>query len=168
VTVWREVEEQKEAAAWKVEAEWRDHLAREKAVWEAAAVEEQWQLLSKRLSGLTLTSLAPSSIAHTAPGLLTQSKGKRKAMEEDSSVSQYILFIQLSFISDFLWRLKFLSCDSCTIAGVPCLTELRKNRTWSTLCIWCWQWKMVRHWDLVGIMSPRDPNALKQACRNLS
>jgi hypothetical protein len=95
---------------------------------------------------------APSNIAHTASGSLTQSKGKRKRMEEDSSASQYVLFIQLSFIVDFLWRSKFPSCDSCTIASVPCLTELQKNGTQRMSCDQCQQWKMVCHWDLVGVM----------------
>jgi hypothetical protein len=40
VTAQREVEEQKEAEAWKVEAEQRECLAQDKAAWEAAAAEE--------------------------------------------------------------------------------------------------------------------------------
>jgi hypothetical protein len=57
---------------------------------EAAAVDKQQQLLTTGLPGLKLTILAPASIAHTASGSSTQSKGKRKAMEEDQSTSQYI------------------------------------------------------------------------------
>jgi membrane protein involved in colicin uptake len=169
----KEVEEQKEVAARKAEAERRDHLAQEKAAREAVMEEEQWQSLSKGLSGLTLTP-APSSIVHTASGSSTQSKGKRKVMEEDSSVSQYVSFIQLSFIADFFWRSRFSSCDSCTIVGVLCSIELGKNGIWRMLCDQCWQQKMACHWDLMGVMGPRDPNALKRACghadlsRNLS
>jgi hypothetical protein len=129
------------------------------------AVEEQRQSLSKRLSGLTLTILAPSSIARTASGSSTQSKGKRKATEEDLSASQYVLFLQLSSLADFLWRSRFPSCDSCTVTGVLCLTELWKNRMQRISCNQCWQQKMACHWDLMGVTSPRDPNVLKQACR---
>jgi hypothetical protein len=86
----REAEEQKEAAAWKVEAVWRDCLAREKAAWEAAAAEEQQQSLAVGLSGLKLTILAPASITRMTLGSSTQSKGKRKATEEEPSTSQYI------------------------------------------------------------------------------
>jgi hypothetical protein len=84
---WKEVEERKEAVAQKVETEQRDHLAQEKVV------EEQRQSLSKGLSGLTLTIPAPSSITGAVSGLSMQSKRRRKATEEDSLVSQYILFI---------------------------------------------------------------------------
>jgi hypothetical protein len=87
-TAWREEE------AWKAEAEQRDRLAREKAAWEAAAVEEQRHLLATGLPGLKLTIPASSSIARTAFGSLTQSKGKRKAMEEEASTSQCVSFIQ--------------------------------------------------------------------------
>jgi hypothetical protein len=59
---------------------------------EAVAAEEQWQSLAVGLSGLKLTIPAPASIARTASGSSTQSKGKRKATEEDPSVSQYISF----------------------------------------------------------------------------
>jgi hypothetical protein len=52
-TVQREAEEQKEAAARKAEAEWRDHLAREKATREAAAAEKQRQLLAMALGPQT-------------------------------------------------------------------------------------------------------------------
>jgi hypothetical protein len=38
----REVQEWKEEAAQKAEAEQREHLAQEKAAWEAAVAEEQW------------------------------------------------------------------------------------------------------------------------------
>jgi hypothetical protein len=55
-------------------------------------VEDQWQSLAMGLSGLKLTIPAPASIAHMASGSSTQSKGKRKAMEEDLSASQFILF----------------------------------------------------------------------------
>jgi hypothetical protein len=41
VTARREAEERKEAAVWQVEAERMEHLARDKAEREAAAVEEQ-------------------------------------------------------------------------------------------------------------------------------
>jgi hypothetical protein len=91
-TAWREAEEQKEAEARKVEAEWREHLAQEKVARETVAAEEQWQSLTTRLLGLKLTIPAPASIAHTASGLSTQSKGKRKVTEEDPSTSQYILY----------------------------------------------------------------------------
>jgi hypothetical protein len=37
---------------------------------------------------------APASIAHMASSSSTQSKGKQKAMEEEPSTSQCILFIQ--------------------------------------------------------------------------
>jgi hypothetical protein len=42
------------------------------------------------LSGLKLTILAPVSIARTTSGSSTQSKGKRKATEEELSTSQYV------------------------------------------------------------------------------
>jgi hypothetical protein len=83
--MWREAGEQKETAAWKAEAERRDHLAREKA-----AAEEQQQSLAMGLSGLKLTIPTPASIAWTTSGSSTQSKGKRKAMEEEPSTSQYV------------------------------------------------------------------------------
>jgi hypothetical protein len=86
----REAEERKEAAARKVEAEWRDRLAQEKAAWEVAAAEEQRQLLTMGLSGLKLTIPAPASIVRTTSGSSTQSKGKRKAMEEVPAASQYV------------------------------------------------------------------------------
>jgi hypothetical protein len=91
-TARREAEEWKEVAARKAEAERRDRLAREKAAREAAAAEEQWQSLATGLSGLKLTIPAPASIARMASGSSTQSKGKRKAMEEESSTSQYVSF----------------------------------------------------------------------------
>jgi hypothetical protein len=91
-TARREAEERKEAAARKAEAEWRDRLAREKAAWEAVVVEEQWQLLAMGLSGLKRTIPAPASIMCMASGSSTQSKGKRKATEEEPSTSQYISF----------------------------------------------------------------------------
>jgi hypothetical protein len=146
---------------WKAEAERRDCLAREKVAWEVAVAEEQWQSLSKGF----WASHSPSRLL---PALLVQHLVRRlsqRAMEEDSSASQYVLFIQLSFIADFLWRSKFPSCDSCTITGVPCLTELQKNRTRRTSCDQCWQWKMACHWDLVGVTGPQDPSASKQARR---
>jgi hypothetical protein len=86
-TMRREAEQRKEAAARKVEAERRDHLAREKAAREAAAAEEQRQLLATGLSGLKLTISAPASISQTTSGSSTQSKGKRKATEEEPSAS---------------------------------------------------------------------------------
>jgi hypothetical protein len=89
-TMRREVEERKEAAVWKAETERRDHLPREKAAQEAAAAEEQWQSLATGLSGLKLTIPAPASIAWTTSGSSTQSKGKRKATEEEPSASQYV------------------------------------------------------------------------------
>jgi erythromycin esterase-like protein len=73
----------REAEARKAEAERRYCLAREKAAREAAVAEEQRHLLATGLSGLKLTIPAPSSIVRTASGSSTQSKGKRKAMEED-------------------------------------------------------------------------------------
>jgi hypothetical protein len=85
------VEEWKEVVVWKVEAERRDRLAREKAAREVAA-EEQRQSLTMGLSGLKLTIPAPASIARTASGSSTQSKGKRKVMEEEPSMSQYVPF----------------------------------------------------------------------------
>jgi hypothetical protein len=91
-TARREAEEWKEAAVRKAEAERRDHMAREKAAQEAAAVEEQ--SLAIGLSGLKLTIPAPASITRMASGSSTQSKGKRKATEEEPSMSQCILFIQ--------------------------------------------------------------------------
>jgi hypothetical protein len=86
----REAEERKEVAAWKAEAEQRDRLAREKAAWEVAAAEEQWQSLATGLSGLKLTIPTPASIARTTSGSSTQSKGKRKATEEELATSQYV------------------------------------------------------------------------------
>jgi hypothetical protein len=86
----REVEERKEAAARKAEAERRDCLAREKAAREAAVAEEQQQSLATGLSGLKLTIPAPASIARMTSGLSTQSKGKRKATEEEPSTPQYV------------------------------------------------------------------------------
>jgi membrane protein involved in colicin uptake len=83
-TMQREAEERKEAAAWKAEAERRDRSAREKAA------QEQWQSLATGLSGLKLTIPAPASIARMTLGSSTQSKGKRKATEEEPSTSQYV------------------------------------------------------------------------------
>jgi hypothetical protein len=94
----REAEERKEVEVWKVEAEQRGRLAREKAVREAAAAEEQQQSLAMGLSGLKLTIPAPASIAHTASVSSTQSKGKREATEEDPPVSQYVSFLYSFFI----------------------------------------------------------------------
>jgi hypothetical protein len=81
------------------------------------------------LSGLKLTILAPANIARMASGSSTQSKGKRKATEEEPSTSQYIPF--------FIFRaLLILSVgqsfylDLCMITGVACLTGMQKNRTW--------------------------------------
>jgi hypothetical protein len=74
------------------------YLARDKVAREAAAEEEHWQSLAMGLSGLTLTILAPASITRTASGSSTQSKGKRKATEEDPSASQYFLFLYSFFI----------------------------------------------------------------------
>jgi dTMP kinase len=91
-TARREAEERKEAAAQKAEAKRRDCLAREKAAQEAVEAEEQWQSLATGLSGLKLTIPAPASIARTASGSSTQSKGGRKAMEEEPSASQYVSF----------------------------------------------------------------------------
>jgi hypothetical protein len=125
--------------------------ARQKAAWEAAAVEEQRQSLAMGLSGLKLTIPAPASILRTTSSSSTQSKGKRKVTEEEPSTSQCVSFIPFLFlfIADFLWRSKSPSCDSCTIASIACLTELRKNGTRRTSCDRCWQQKMVCHWDLV-------------------
>jgi hypothetical protein len=123
----REAEERKEAAARKAVAEQRDFLSRQKAAREAVAEEEERQSLATGLSGLKLTILAPASIARTMLGSSTQSKGKRKAIEEEPSASRYISECRFSFIADFLWRSKFPSCDSCTIANSVCSTELRKN-----------------------------------------
>jgi hypothetical protein len=162
-TARREAEERKEAAARKAEAERRNRLAREKVAQEAAAAEEQRQLLATGLSGLKLTIPAPASIARTTSGSSTQSKGKRKATEEEPSMSQCVAFIPFSFLADFLWRSRFPLCDSCTIIGIPCLTELRKNGTRQTSCDRCRQLKKACHWDLVGVMGPRDPNTPKQA-----
>jgi hypothetical protein len=158
----REAEQRKEAVAWKAEAEWRDRMAREKAAREAAAAETA-ATVTTGLSGLKLTIPAPASIARTASGSSTQSKGKRKAAEEEPSTSQCVAFIPFSFLADFLWRSRFLSCDSCTIIGIPCSTELRKNGMRRTLCDRCRQLKKACHWDLVGVTGPRDPNAPKRA-----
>jgi hypothetical protein len=99
-TMRREAEERKEAVAWKAEAERRDRLAREKAAREAAAVEEQRQSLATGLLGLKLTIPAPASIVRMTSGSSTQSKGKRKAMEEEPSTSQYIsLFMFRSLLT---------------------------------------------------------------------
>jgi hypothetical protein len=146
----------------------REHLARDKVVWEAAAAEEQWQSLATGLSGLKLTIPALASITCTALGSLslTQSKGKRKATEEAPSVSQYVLLLYfILFITDFFCRSRFPSCNSCTITSIPCLMEMWKNGTWRTLCDQCQQRKMACHWDLVCITGPWDPNTLKQARR---
>jgi hypothetical protein len=67
-------------------------LAQEKAAREEAMAEEQWQSLAIGLSGLKLTIPAPASITRMASGLSTQSKGKRKVMEEELSTSQYVPF----------------------------------------------------------------------------
>jgi hypothetical protein len=67
-------------------------------VQEAAVVEEQQKLLATGLSGLKLTIPAPASIARMASGSSTQSKGKRKATEEDPSTSQYVLFLYSFFV----------------------------------------------------------------------
>jgi hypothetical protein len=88
--MWREAEERKEAAARKAEAEQRDRFAREKAAQEAVVAEEQRQSLATGLSGLKLTIPAPASIARTTSGSSTQSKGKRKATEEEPAASQYV------------------------------------------------------------------------------
>jgi hypothetical protein len=81
----------KEAAAQKAAAEWRDLLAQQKAAREVAVVEEERQLLATGLLGLKLTIPAPASITQTTSGLSTQSKGKRKATEEEPSASQCVL-----------------------------------------------------------------------------
>jgi hypothetical protein len=52
-------------------------------------------------------------------------------------------------------------CDSCTISGVLCQRELLKDGVRRMSCDWCRQWKVACHWDLVGIMGPWDPIALK-------
>jgi hypothetical protein len=158
----REAEQRKEAAARKAEAEQRDRLAREKAAREVAAAETA-ATVTTGLSGLKLTIPAPASIACMASGSSTQSKGKRKAAEEEPSTSQCVTFIPFSFLADFLWRSRFPSCDSCTIISIPCSMELRKNGTWWTSCDRCRQLKKVCHWDLVGVTGPQDPNAPKRA-----
>jgi hypothetical protein len=66
-----------------------------------------------------------------------------------------------------LHRLRFPSCDSCMIAGVPCLGELLKDGLRRTSCDQCRQLKKVCHWDLVGVTGPRDPTALKRSCRSV-
>jgi hypothetical protein len=66
------VEEQKEAAAWKAEAERRDHLAQEKVAREVVVAEEEQQSLTTGLSGLKLTIPAPASIAWMTSGSSTQ------------------------------------------------------------------------------------------------
>jgi hypothetical protein len=95
------VEEQKEAEAQKAEAEWREHLAQEKAVQEVVVMEEQQQSLATGLLGLKLTIPAPASIARIASGSSTQSKGKRKATEENLSVSQYVLLFSFCSLLTF-------------------------------------------------------------------
>jgi hypothetical protein len=73
-----------------------------------------------------------------------------------------------SVIADFLWRLKFPSCDSCTIANSVCSMELRKNGTRWTSCDRCRQLKKACHWDLVGVTGPRDLlDASKRACKSV-
>jgi hypothetical protein len=163
----REAEERKEAAARKVAAERRDFLAQQKVAREVAAAEEERQSLATGLSGLKLTIPAPASIARTTLGSSTQSKGKRKAIEEEPSASRYVSECCFSFIADFLWRSKFPSCDLCTIANSVCSTELRKNGTQRTSCDRCWQLKKACHWDLVGVMGPRDPDASKRARKSV-
>jgi hypothetical protein len=106
-TARREAEERKEAAARKAEAEQRDRLAQEKAAREAVAAEEQRQSLAMGLSGLKVTIPAPASISRMTSGLSTQSKGKRKAMEEEPSMSQCVSFIL------------FLFCSLLTFSGGP-------------------------------------------------
>jgi hypothetical protein len=133
-------------------------------VQEVAAVDEQQQSLTIGLWGLKLTIPAPASITHMALGSSTQSKGKRKVTEEAPSVSQYAFFHSLL---TFICRLRFSSCNSCTIAGIPCLMEMQKNKIWWMSYDRCWQRKMVCHWDLVGIMGPWDPNMSKWAHRTV-
>jgi membrane protein involved in colicin uptake len=128
-TMWREAEERKEAAARKAEAERRDHLAREKAAQEAAAAEEQRQSLATGLLGLKLTIPAPASIARTTSGSSTQSKGEEEGDRGGAIQVSVRLIIHVSFTVDFFCRSRFPFCDLCTIAGVPCLMELRKNGT---------------------------------------
>jgi hypothetical protein len=89
-------------------------------------------------------------------------KGK-EAAEEEPSTSQCVAVILFSFLADFLWRSRFPSCDSCTIIGIPCSTELRKNGTRRTSCDRCRQLKKACHWDLVGVMGPRDLDSSKRA-----
>jgi hypothetical protein len=99
----REAEEQKEAVVWKAAAERRDLLALQKAAWEvAAAVEEQRQSLPVGLTGLKLTIPAPASISRMTSGSSTQSKGKRKAMEEELSASQYVSLFMFRSPLNFL------------------------------------------------------------------
>jgi hypothetical protein len=98
----REAEEWKEAAAQKVEAEQRDHLARQKVAQEAAAAEEQRQSPTMGLSGLKLTIPAPASISQMTSGSSTQSKGKRKATEKEPSMSQFILLFMFHSPLTFL------------------------------------------------------------------
>jgi hypothetical protein len=86
----REAIERKEVAARKAEAEWRDHLARQKAAQKVAAVEEEQKSLTTGLLGLKLTILAPASISQTTSGSSAQSEGKRKATEEEPSMSQFV------------------------------------------------------------------------------
>jgi hypothetical protein len=100
-TMRREAEERKAAAARKAEAERRNRPAREKVAREAEAAEEQRQSLATGLSGLKLTIPAPASIARMASGSLTQSKGKRKATEEEPSTSQYVLLFTFHSLFDF-------------------------------------------------------------------
>jgi hypothetical protein len=157
VVVQKEAEEQKEVAAQKVKAEWRDRLAQEKVAQEAAAAEEQWQLLSKGLSCLTLTSPAPSSI-----WFINSVKG------EEEGDRRGFVGVPVHFVYSVVVHCRlFLEVEVSllSIASVLCLTELQKNGMRRMLCDQCWQWKMACHWDLMGIKGPQDPITSKQACR---
>jgi hypothetical protein len=57
-------------------------------------------------------------------------KGEKEGDRRGSLCISVCPVLQFLFIADFLWGLRFPSCDSCTIAGVPRLTEIwKKNGT---------------------------------------
>jgi hypothetical protein len=91
-------------------------------------------------------------------------------MEGDGGSSVRVHVSHSLFRSPFVFdallhRSKFPSCDSCTIAGVLCQTEMLKDGARWTSCDRCRQLKKVCHWDLVGVMGPWDPSASKRSRR---
>jgi hypothetical protein len=108
----------------------------------------------------------PSTCQHCAYNIrfVDSVKGEEEGDGRGAVCVSVHLILHSSCITDFICRSWFPLCDSYTIAGIPCLTELWKNGTQRMLCDRCQQWKMVCHWDLVGVMGPRDPNTPKWAC----